>query len=741
MQRFDRASLALLAIAAVFWSLFLTFVGLHLAAPSDGARIVGRSETGGLRVAPLTDSGLQENDAVIAVGGRSVESLVRALTDFSQPGSQGAFGQTAIYTLLRDGEQRDVPITLEPYPLGAIWAKDWGAILVAIVIQLTMGFVFFKRPDEPIARAMFLASAALVSATTWSIGLTVADMVGKVGFWLYTVSSTGVFMLVWVGALHSILLFPNPWPPLARYRWIVPAFYVVPYLVFAAVTLAFPAPDALKWHQNMGGTIGYLEAGYGLAAIAAAFRSFRAARDPVSRAQVRWVATSFVFAFFCAFTLGMLPGIVLGYPLLSWSIIALTGLTFPLAFAVAILRYRLFDIDVILNRTLVYGALTFIVIGLYIGIVGGMNALFQSNNFAISLVVTALVAVVVQPVRDRLQRAVNRLMYGERDDPYAVLARLSQRLETTLAPDSVLPTIVEAIAQTLKLPYAAISFGDADSHHMAAVYGLPQSHTLALPLKYQHDLIGHLHVAQRSPDEPFTPAEQHLLNDIARQIGVAAHNVRLTADLQRSRERLVAAREEERRRIRRDLHDGLGPTLASHSYRLDAALDLIDQNPEAAKKLVADLKTQTQTTLADIRRLVYELRPPALDELGLVAALQAQLVGQNSLRVSIESLPGGLPPLSAAVEVAAYRIALEAVNNAARHAQARHCAVRLAAKESALTVEITDDGIGIQNGARAGVGLASMKERAAELGGVCVIESPPTGGTRVTAQLPITNNQ
>lgn len=751
MQRFNRASLALLGLAAVFWALFAAFVGLHLAAPSDGARVLGWTESGGMRVAPLVTNGLQENDVVIAIDGRSVESLARALANFSQPAPLWAVGQTVVYTIQRDGEQFAVPIQLRTYPLGAALAREWGAVVAAIVLQLTMGFVFFKRPNEPIVRAMFLSSAAMVSSTTWSIGLTLADIAGRAGYWLSIVSSNGVYILLWVGALHSILLFPTPWPPLARWRWIAPALYAAPYLAFAIVTLLVPTHHPLLWQANVGRTIGYLQAGYGLAAIAAAVRSFRAARDPVSRAQVRWVVTGFVFTFSSAFAFGILPELILGYPLLSWSILALTDLFFPIAFAVGILRYRLFDIDVILNRALVYGVLTTLVVALYVVVVGGLSALLETRvSFVLSLLVTALAAVVFQPLRERLQRAVNRLMYGERDDPYLVLTRLGQRLEATLAPDSILPTIVETVAQTLKLPYAAISFGEVDSHNIAAAYGLPPSpptplpsgegqrgEGLTLPLKYQHELIGHLHVAQRSPNEPFTPAEQHLLNDIARQIGVAAHNVRLTADLQRSRERLVTAREEERRRIRRDLHDGLGPALASHSYQLDAALDLIDPNPDTAKKLIADLKAQTRATLADIRRLVYELRPPALDELGLVAALQAQWIAQDSLHVSIESPPGGLPPLSAAVEVAAYRIAMEAVTNAARHAHAHNCRVRFTAEESELTLEVTDDGIGIQNGARAGVGLTSMKERAAELGSVCVIEAVENSGTRVMAKLPI----
>ena len=261
-----------------------------------------------------------------------------------------------------------------------------------------------------------------------------------------------------------------------------------------------------------------------------------------------------------------------------------------------------------------------------------------------------------------------------------------------------------------------------------------------MPLIYQSEIVGQLILAPRAPGESFSPADRRLLEDIARHAGAAVHAVRLTADLQHSRERLVTAREEERRRLRRDLHDGLGPTLAGQTLKLDAAIDLVDSDPAAARALLLELKSQTQATVADIRRLVYELRPPALDELGLVDALRQYVTryagSGNGLRISIEAPPQGLPPLSAAVEVAAYRIALEAATNVVRHASARSCTVCFSVY-SALQVEVTDDGIGLPGDMRPGVGLTSMRERAAELGGTCVIERAPTGGTRVAARLPL----
>ena len=217
------------------------------------------------------------------------------------------------------------------------------------------------------------------------------------------------------------------------------------------------------------------------------------------------------------------------------------------------------------------------------------------------------------------------------------------------------------------------------------------------------------------------------------------HAVRLTADLQRSRERLVATREEERRRLRRDLHDGLGAQLAGLNVQAGTLRRLIPQDPGAADELVVELREELRGAIADIRRLVYDLRPPALDDLGLVEALRQLAERYDSkdepLRVVVEA-PEDLPDLPAAVEVAVYRITQEALTNVARHARATTCVVRLAVNDD-VTLEIVDDGVGIPAGRSAGVGLSSMHERAAELGGSCAVEISPEGGTRVLARLPL----
>jgi len=381
-----------------------------------------------------------------------------------------------------------------------------------------------------------------------------------------------------------------------------------------------------------------------VASVASVVIRFRRA-EGVERQQIKWLAYAACLA------LAMLvPASVIGA---LWSedvanaFILLGVLSLPVAVGIAILRYRLYDIDLLINRTLVYGGLTVGVVAIYVILVGGLAAIVQeSADFWLALVATGLVALLVQPLRSGLQRQVNRLMYGESGE----------------GPTS------------------------------------------------RSGLRGRLH-------EAFVPE---------------------TAELQRARERLVAAREEERRRLRRDLHDGLGPALAGAALKVEAAENLLTSDPRAAAGLLEDARAEIHAAVADVRRLVYALRPPALDELGLVGAIREQAerlgVGKH-VRVEVDA-PEHLDGLSAAVEVAAYRIALEAMTNVARHADARTCVVRISAN-GVLELEISDDGHGLPRDHRAGVGITSMQERADELGGTCEVEPVDGHGTRVHARLPL----
>lgn len=504
--------------------------------------------------------------------------------------------------------------------------------------------------------------------------------------------------------------------------------------------------DVSRWPVVLAGSLNVFI--FGTVLLAPIYR-YRSLSDPVQRAQTRWVVFGLVLAIGVFFALGLFQVLVrpqdsspehaVLFGLIAPAIALLGFTALPVCFGIAILRYRLWDIDLVLNRTLVYLALTASVLGLYVLVVAGLGTLLGApGDIVLSLLATAFVAILFHPLHERLQRGVNRLLYGERNEPYAVLSRLGQRLEQTVAPGAVLSSIVETVAQALRLPYVAIAVEQDGQTVGTREAGTPQSNSLELPLVHGGETVGRLTLAPRPGEAGFAASDRRLLHDLARQAGIAVSAVRLTAELQRSRERLVTAREEERRRLRRDLHDGLGPALASQALALDGARKLLLTDPSAADALLADLTEHTKAAVEDIRRLVYALRPPALDELGLVPGLheQAERYRQAALQIEVVA-PEALPPLSAAVEVAVYRIVQEALTNVVRHANAAHASVRLCLDREVLIAEVRDDGQGIPVEIRAGVGLSSMRERAMELGGSCTVEPAAGGGTRVCARLPL----
>jgi signal transduction histidine kinase len=614
----------------------------------------------------------------------------------------------------------------------AFFTSFWAVIFV---VWCGVGFlIFWRRSDDGMALlvAFFLVlfntepttSALAVTSPILTFLVVLMGLFGQVSLWLF------------------LLLFPN-----GRLvsRWMG---LIIPFVILQAILSVAPPTSVLSQNNWPGWFNGLMALLIDGSIIVSQIYRYRRVSTRIERQQIKWVAFAITIVVAGFLVFGGLFNVVfpvvqqpdspysliqLAYPLLLLSL--------PVCIGIAILRYRLWDIDLIIKRTLVYSILTAVVVGLYVLVVGYLGALFHTgSSLVISLLATGLVAVLFQPLRGLLQRGVNRLLYGQRDEPYTVITRLSRRLRETLEPEAVLSTIVETVAQALKLPYVAILWKQEENFQLAASYGTPAGEPLALPLVYQAETIGQLQLAPRAPGETFTPADVRLLDELARQAGLATHAVRMATDLQKARERLVLAREEERRRLRRDLHDGVGPTLASLSQRIDTASHLIKSDPDAAIAQLNNLKVQVRSTLADIRRVVYALRPPVLDELGLVSAIRehvTHLQGVNGLSISVDA-PADVPELSAAVEVAAYRIALEALTNVERHAHARHCLVRLElASEQFLCLSISDDGRGLPGDYQAGVGIASMRERTAELGGDCALTAEPGGGTHVQVRLPL----
>src|SRR5216683_2985659 len=415
--------------------------------------------------------------------------------------------------------------------------------------------IIWRRPDDRIA---FIV--ALILVTLGPI-IVVADPPAASPWWVPNACLTFLtgFLLVLVFLLFPTGQFVPHWM-----RWTL--------VVFLVGDLSSFFPDTPLLPNVSVSQPGWLVVVGELTTVAAAqLYRYRRVSSPRERQQTKWV----VFGLAVPITVYMLltvlglffPMLVERSPLLllAFNEVGFTlPLFLPLSFGFAMLRSRLWDIDVLINRTLVYGTLTAIVVGVYVLVVSILGTLLHTfGDFPIALLATGLIAVLFQPLRARLQRMINRLMYGERDEPYAVLSHLGRRLEATLAPEAILPTIVETTARALKLPSVAIALKQGDEFITAASYGLSQDTPFILPLVYHTETIGQLRLSPRAPGEAFTAADRRLLEDIAHQAGVAAHAVRLTTDLQRSRERLVTTREEERRRLRRDLHDGLGATLAA----------------------------------------------------------------------------------------------------------------------------------------------------------------------------------
>lgn len=612
-------------------------------------------------------------------------------------------------------------------------------------LHLFFGAVYFAAAALIVRRRSNERMALFVSAFLVLLGGANAPLTEAL-VWLYpflAVPVTLVFFLTVVCLVLFFFVFPD-----GRF---IPRQGRIPLAVWAAVVLvAFLIPLEVAAEGAPFWPLLTLLAGLGAGLAAQAYRYVRVS-GPEQRRQTRWVVVGGAIAVVGQAAGGLLPGRLpvltpagsaAFLDLLSVTIVVIAFLAIPLSIGLAVLRYQLWDIVVVVNRTLVYGTLTASVVAIYVLIVGGLGTLVQgTGNPVVGLLATGVAAVLFQPLREHLQRGVNRLLYGERGDPYRVLSSLGQRLEATLQADAILPTIVGGVREALKLPYVAIELERNGVALIAAASGSPVKEPFRLSLTHRGEAIGALLLGSRSGEEAFGWRDRQLLEDIARQAGAAVHAARLTEDLQRSRERLVSAREEERRRLRRDLHDGLGPRLASLTLRLETARDRLAEDARA-RALLDDLAERTRETVTDVRRLVYALRPPALDDLGLVTALReaaTQYVQEEAggLQVTV-SAPERLPALPAATEVAAYRIAQEALTNVVRHARARHCALRLdlEAADETLRVEVTDDGRGIESGRRVGVGLASMRERAEELGGSLTVERQPAGGTRVCATLP-----
>lgn len=443
-----------------------------------------------------------------------------------------------------------------------------------------------------------------------------------------------------------------------------------------------------------------------------------------------------------------------GEDLFGWSESVLVGTTiaFPVVLLYGVMRHGLLDIRVVVRRSTVYFLTALALAAIYAVVAWSITTTIARDQEVSRIIGTGVVALLAMPIYTKVHRIVDERIFGHRDDPSAVLAAIGSTVEQAPQGTAALALVTATLCRELRVPYTAVdlyiahenaSEANAPLRLRVAEGGVPTDDVDSFALNGSDGPIGELLVARRTPRESFRLVDRVALQGIASHVAALAVNVALTEQLLASRRQLVTAREEERRRIRRDLHDGLGPTLASVCLGLGAAGERIGHESDLGG-LLQELEDELRAAVDEIRQLVYALRPPALDELGLagavrdhIAALAARSANDgNAIQLAIDS-DGMADSLPAAVEVAAFRITLEAITNVTRHAFARHCWVRLNTSVDMLHVEVEDDGQGVDPTHPAGVGLRSMRERATELGGDLMVRPRTPHGTLVLASLPL----
>lgn len=652
-----------------------------------------------------------------------------------------------------------------PLPVDGMALTTYALLFVLIDVGFTLAFYFcsavmlWKGFREPVG---LLAALAMVAFGTSfpSLVIVASGDSGFAHYWFLFVA-----MLGWISISLFFFVFPNGRfvPGWSRFFFAAIALVAVTNVFYGGSmweSLHIHVFIQLLWYVSSTAVLIYSQ-----------IYRFRHVSSPAERQQTKWVVygVSIGFIGFSGMSLLFDPrfhdGTALTYVYLNALLnLALTAI--PVTLAMAVMRRRLWDIDPLVKRTLVYAALTVSVVLLYTCVVLYLGQLFRSGNgFVVSLLATAVVSVAFAPLKEWLQRHINRLMKGRHDEPYDVLLELGNQLIRPLPPDAMLEAVVRTVKSALRLPYTGIAIGVGGHETMVASDGEPVDDPHTFPIVHRGETVGTLYAASRSPGEAFSSEDGKLLDVLLRQAGPIVENVKMTLgmkllvqDLQESREKLVLAREEERRQIRNNLHDDLAPRLAALALNAATAQKYVGKEPAAAIEMLADLRQVIRSTIDEIRTLVHDLRPPTLDELGLVGAIRIRIDELNkpalttagerradSLLIGLNT-PSSLPGMPAAVEVAVYRIVTESLANVVKHAKATSCMVRLdvsPAKE--LLIEITDNGSGIHSvphssgstGGKGGIGLDSIRERAAELGGQCAIERTEQGGTRVTAILPL----
>jgi signal transduction histidine kinase len=625
------------------------------------------------------------------------------------------------------------------WPLGPFVAGMDHPLLnlaVPVVLAIQASIVARADPGNPIG--MLLAIVAVV-AGMWALAdrWSATDLPG-VG-WALWLASWG-----WMPGLlvpHSVvlLLFPDGRPPSPRWRPIMVALTAVVVGCIAASALYPAAYEAVPGRpgnplqipvspETYSSWLVPLLAGAQVAVVIAivslVWRWRRA--DRVVRRQLAWPL------------LGTLVALGLALTPYTWGLLPLVPLVVPTA-VVAAIRWRgLYGVDRVLSRSLVYIISSFLVFALLVGVLAGSGSLVgeAGGGLLTAVVVTAVIAAGFDPLRRRLQRLVDRAVYGRSGDPAAAVSRLGSRLVEMPTPAEVPNTIVEVIAESLGVNRVAILARiDGVMRTLACHGGVPTEVALSAPLVGADGVVGRLLVGTRDVGEPLTRSDRRMVEELARHAGSAVHASLLAAEVRQARTALVLARDEERQRLRRDLHDGLGSYLAGIGFALAGVRRQVTE-PQAT--MLARVADQAAGATREVRRILDGLRPGPLEQLGLLDALRdlADRGAGTATPLVTVTCPPSLPPVPLLVELAAYQITSEALTNVIRHAKATQCELSVSVTPTRLCLAVTDDGVGLPPQAHYGVGLESMRVRAETVGGVLAVRRRSGGGTVVSVELP-----
>lgn len=647
------------------------------------------------------------------------------------------------------------------------------AFLGALTLLLTGGAVIRRQPGNRIAWMLIALAAA---GGTWSLAAEYARIAFASGW-------PGVAYSAWIARwalvptmslfIPIFLLFPDGHVPSPRWRPLYRAWAI------AAVvgTVSFALAPRLDVSGAGGESTALIDNPFGLAAGepvvsgltvaasvvlllaailtgAALVRRFRRARGE-ERQQIRWlvfVGVAFLLEFMVSLLLfGLLPEQTDQGPLGDWlwgfyGTTLIVGL--PAAIAVAVLKYRLYDLDVVIRKAVVVGALAIFITGTYAAVVGGVGALVGTRSSTLSFAAAAILAILFQPARERARHLADRLVYGARATPYEVLTAFSDRVGEAYSTDDVLPRMVQVLAQGTGAATAEVWLRVGDELRVGTAWpagrrldpvpmrgaALPDLHGAhRVAVRHQGEILGALAVTMPASD-PMNPAKDKLVRDLASQAGLVLRNVRLIEELRASRQRLVAAQDEERRKLERNIHDGAQQQLVALAVQLRLLQGLVDRDAAKARELAERLQAATNDALEDLRDLARGIYPPLLADRGLAAALEAQA---RKAPVPIAVRSDGVGRYSQDVEAAVYFCSLEALNNIAKYSGASRATVALAHTDGHLSFEVSDDGRGfdpVETGY--GTGLRGMADRLDAIGGSLEVQSSPGNGTTVLGRIP-----